>query len=57
MDVLTDISEAREWTAIELVWLIDRATEDILKSGVFEWSSDGDSWVSSLPFSLSLPIN
>ena len=53
IDVLTDISEAREWTAIELVWLVDSTTEDILKTGIFEWSSDAVTWVSSFrPLSL-----
>ena len=45
LDLLTDIGDAREWTAIELVWLVDSATEDILKACAFEWSSDGVTWV------------
>ncbi|KAH9920241.1 uncharacterized protein BXZ73DRAFT_91971 [Epithele typhae] len=44
IDVLTDISEAREWTAIELAWLVDSATEEILKASVFEWSTDKEAW-------------
>ncbi|KAI0660596.1 hypothetical protein C8Q70DRAFT_62413 [Cubamyces menziesii] len=44
LDLLTDIGDAREWTAIELVWLVDSATEDILKACAFEWSSDGVTW-------------
>ncbi|KAI0361054.1 hypothetical protein OH77DRAFT_1492195 [Trametes cingulata] len=44
LDVLTDISEAREWTAVELVWLVDSATEGILKACTFEWSSDNVTW-------------
>ncbi|KAI9056995.1 hypothetical protein FKP32DRAFT_1661484 [Trametes sanguinea] len=47
LDVLTDVSDAREWTAIELVWLVNLATEDILKSCAFEWSSDGVTWHSA----------
>ncbi|RPD82179.1 hypothetical protein L226DRAFT_497325 [Lentinus tigrinus ALCF2SS1-7] len=44
LDSLTDISDAREWTAVELVWLVDSPTEDILKSCTFEWSSDNTTW-------------
>lgn len=47
IDLLADISELKEWTAIELALLVDSATEGVLKSGVFERSSDGVSWVSS----------
>ncbi|OSD06205.1 hypothetical protein PYCCODRAFT_1432018 [Trametes coccinea BRFM310] len=47
LDVLTDVSDAREWTAIELVWLVNLATEDILKACAFEWSSDGVTWHSA----------
>ncbi|CDO73103.1 hypothetical protein BN946_scf185007.g157 [Trametes cinnabarina] len=44
IDVLTDVSDAREWTVIELVWLVDLGTEAILKACAFEWSSDGVTW-------------
>ncbi|KAI0363627.1 hypothetical protein BV20DRAFT_1031042 [Pilatotrama ljubarskyi] len=44
LDVLTDISDAREWTTVELVWLVDSATEDTLKACTFEWSSDNVIW-------------
>ena len=47
LDVLTDISEAREWTAVELVWLVDSATEGILNASSFGWSSDNVTWVSA----------
>ena len=50
IDVLTDIGEAREWTSIELAWLVDSATEGILKSAAFEWSSDNVIGVSVLIF-------
>lgn len=45
LDILTDISDAREWTAVELVWLVGAATEDILQACTFEWSSDNVTWV------------
>ncbi|RDX51908.1 hypothetical protein OH76DRAFT_1400808 [Lentinus brumalis] len=44
LDLLTDISVVREWTAVELVWLVDSRTENILKSCTFEWSSDNTTW-------------
>ncbi|KAI1793208.1 hypothetical protein LXA43DRAFT_1003413 [Ganoderma leucocontextum] len=44
LDVLTDISEAREWTAVELVLLVDSGTEAILNSSLFGWSSDDVVW-------------
>ncbi|KAI0718946.1 hypothetical protein C8T65DRAFT_637483 [Cerioporus squamosus] len=44
IDALTDISVAREWTAVELVWLVDFPTETILKSCTFEWSPDNTIW-------------
>ncbi|KAI0828984.1 hypothetical protein BC628DRAFT_1315872 [Trametes gibbosa] len=44
LDALTDIGDAREWTAIELVWLVNSATEDILQSCTFGWSSDNVTW-------------
>ncbi|EIW63994.1 uncharacterized protein TRAVEDRAFT_157845 [Trametes versicolor FP-101664 SS1] len=44
LDILTDISDAREWTAVELVWLVGAATEDILQACTFEWSSDSVTW-------------
>ncbi|KAH9858325.1 hypothetical protein C2E23DRAFT_803583 [Lenzites betulinus] len=44
LDALTDISDAREWTAIELVWLVNSATEDILQSCTFGWSADNVTW-------------
>ncbi len=47
LDLLTDISVVLEWTAVELVWLVDSPTENILKSCTFEWSSDNTTWVSS----------
>ncbi len=46
LDVLTDISGAHEWTAVELVWLVDSSTEQTLKSCTFDWSSDNVTWVS-----------
>lgn len=46
LDILTDISDAREWTAVELAWLVDSPTESILKSCTYEWSSDNVTWVS-----------
>ncbi|KAI0800750.1 hypothetical protein C8Q74DRAFT_1454356 [Fomes fomentarius] len=51
LDVLTDISGAHEWTAVELVWLVDSSTEQTLKSCTFEWSSDNVTWsiVSHVP--------
>lgn len=55
LDILTDISDAREWTAVELVWLVDSPTEEILKSCVFEWSSDSTTWVSSPPRCIQMP--
>ncbi|KAI0639935.1 hypothetical protein C8Q77DRAFT_1045439 [Trametes polyzona] len=44
LDVLTDISDAREWTTIELVWLVSAGTGDILHACTFEWSSDNVTW-------------
>lgn len=52
LDVLTDIREARQWTAVELVLLVDSATEAILNSSLFGWSSDDVAWVgAAIPFS------
>ncbi|PIL31468.1 hypothetical protein GSI_06170 [Ganoderma sinense ZZ0214-1] len=50
LDVLTDISEARRWTAVELVLLVDSATEVILNSSLFGWSSDDVTWRSRMSF-------
>ncbi|KAI0715028.1 hypothetical protein C8Q76DRAFT_729276 [Earliella scabrosa] len=44
LDILTDVSDAREWTAVELAWLVDSPTESILKSCTYEWSSDNVTW-------------
>ncbi|TBU49984.1 hypothetical protein BD309DRAFT_850123 [Dichomitus squalens] len=44
LDVLTDISEAREWTAVELVLLVESATESFLTACSFGWSSDNVTW-------------
>ncbi|KAI8981143.1 hypothetical protein BD414DRAFT_529981 [Trametes punicea] len=44
VDILTDVSDIREWNAVEFVWLVDSPTECILKSCTFEWSSDGITW-------------
>ncbi|KAI0778708.1 hypothetical protein BD413DRAFT_511125 [Trametes elegans] len=42
LDVLADIGSA--WSSVEFVWLVDRATEGILQSSTFEWSSDDVTW-------------
>ncbi|OBZ79106.1 hypothetical protein A0H81_01521 [Grifola frondosa] len=47
LDSLTDISDAREWTAVEMAWLIDPDTENILNACAFEWSTDNVTWHSS----------
>ena len=34
-----------EWSNIELVWLVDSHTENILRAAIFESSQDGIHWV------------
>ncbi|PCH34217.1 hypothetical protein WOLCODRAFT_135572 [Wolfiporia cocos MD-104 SS10] len=44
LDVLTDISTAHEWHAIEMVWLVDADTERILQASAFDSTTDGEQW-------------
>ncbi|KAH9951005.1 hypothetical protein B0H21DRAFT_720924 [Amylocystis lapponica] len=44
LDLLGDISNVHEWTAVEMAWLVDLDTEKILKASTFESSSDNVTW-------------
>ncbi|KZT72881.1 hypothetical protein DAEQUDRAFT_722509 [Daedalea quercina L-15889] len=48
LDVLGDISDAHEWQAVEMVWLVDKDTADILAASTFESSIDGENWRQAL---------
>lgn len=47
LDLLVDVSKSWELSETEMVWLVDDATEAILRSCIFESSSDEDgyTWV------------
>ena len=47
LDFLGDISNANMWHAVEMVWLVDTNTAEILKASIFEVSMDNESWVRS----------
>ncbi|KAL6307702.1 hypothetical protein BKA93DRAFT_767442 [Sparassis latifolia] len=44
IDLLADVSEAYEWTIVEMAWLVDSATEAILDACTFESSMDQLVW-------------
>ena len=47
LDFLGDINYANDWQAVEMVWLVDTTTAEILKASIFEVSMDNESWVRS----------
>ena len=47
LDFLGDINYANDWQAVEMVWLVDTNTAEILKASIFEVSMDNESWVRS----------
>ncbi|KAH9837249.1 uncharacterized protein C8Q71DRAFT_757421 [Rhodofomes roseus] len=48
LDVLGDISDAHEWQAVELVWLVDADTEETLNASAFDYSMDNQNWRQTL---------
>ncbi|KAH9929659.1 uncharacterized protein B0H18DRAFT_995571 [Fomitopsis serialis] len=44
LDILGDISDAHGWQAVEMVWLVDADTEEILHASTFESSVDNENW-------------
>jgi len=44
VDMLADVSDANEWAAVEMVWLVNPDAKTILDACIFEFSSDGDIW-------------
>ncbi|OCH89552.1 hypothetical protein OBBRIDRAFT_778345 [Obba rivulosa] len=44
LDMLSDVGKIKNLTAVELAWLVDSGTEQILKASTFQTSNDNMNW-------------
>lgn len=59
LDLLVDVSKSWDLSETEMVWLVDNATETILRSCIYETSSseNAEIWVCMLIFTVLIAID